>query len=190
MTPRRPDDAVVWRDRAPELLELIPVHRRRRLAQGFREDVREYRREADDFGVMPEVRAETFGPGLKALRCLGAQAFHVDTEFPRFSHLLILRSRRYMVEGGNWSEPFVADQPGDVICLDTHMFHALRTPDEDGPEDLQEAVVYPTPYPHIWTAISMESWIDLRPAQAQIAFQNALTYDPERLYAKLMGDQL
>jgi hypothetical protein len=173
-----------------DLPPLAPASWRRKLAKDLEADVVEYLAEAEDWGVIPEVRSVRIRPSVAILRCQGAQAFHVDIEFPRFTHLLILQSDGYMVEGGMWREPFKADAPGTVICLDTHIFHALRTPDQDGPEQLQEAVTYAEPYPRAWAAIALEGWVALTPSQAREAFHNALTFDAERLYAEINRSQL
>ncbi|UTU09582.1 hypothetical protein CcrBL47_gp296 [Caulobacter phage BL47] len=190
-----PDDAILWKVRAPRLLDHVPrpwiadavqsiraefaagrrIHQRPEITS-FHPFVRDRGPKDDDFGV---------NPGMSLIVTKGPAQYHTDGSFPRFFYLLILHSRSYCVDGGMWPEPFEADQPGDLICLDSHRHHGLRASWHEGPEDLQpEACRTDRVIPNFWLALSMESWASWTPEQTITAYDRGLKHNKALISAK------
>jgi hypothetical protein len=84
---------------------------------------------------------------------------HRDPSFPRWSHLLLLRTRHSLV----WSEADnfgVDQQPGTIIALDVHARHGLARPDY--------------PYSCMWSAALIDSDVRLSEVESVLRFQDTL----------------
>ncbi len=164
-------DAVIWRAHAPDLLGSVPKAWRGKLVEVLLADGREFRAaQESEVGYFPEVRSSIMRPGLSLLRCWGEQPYHVDMEFARYTHLLILRSGRFKVVGESGDSGYAFDWAGRLICLDTHRFHALVSHDS-GAEPRCELEW------RCWAAVALDSWVALEPAQARAAMVEALNFD-------------
>ncbi len=188
-TPLPNEDAIVWRTRAPALLDIVPKPWIEELAESAR-----YAKRADrEMCMRPDLvshrpdwgTVNPGNPGVSFIYTHGEASYHVDTAFPRFFYLLILHSRCYQIDGGTWPEPFKPDLKGDLICLDSHRYHGLRASWSEGPEDLDpDACMANRTMPHFWAALSMESWAVLTPEQTFSAYERALLHTAARVMAQ------
>lgn len=176
------DDAIRWKIPAPRLLEVVPKAWIEEATEKVVKDIRsgrKYHRTPEISSFHPFIRdGESVNPGMSIITTCGAARYHTDASYPRFFYLLILHSRSYCVDGGMWPEPFEADQPGDLVCLDAHMEHGLRAQWSAGPQDLEyDACRLDRVLPRFWMALSMESWALLTPEQAIAAYDRGLRHN-------------
>ncbi|AXQ69868.1 hypothetical protein HOU03_gp400 [Caulobacter phage CcrSC] len=189
-----PDDAIRWKVKAPRLLPLIPRPWLQEAAETVRAEWSGLRRghhEPSITSYQPFVRDvpahQKLNPGLSFIYTNGVAQYHTDGNYPRFFYLLILHSRSYCVDGGAWPEPFAADRPGDLICLDSHLEHGLRAKWLDGPEDLDpEEMNVNRCLPNFWLALSMDSWALLTPEQTIMAYSRALEHNNKNMPAQAL----
>lgn len=185
---RHPDDAIRWIDTeiAKDIMclttDLGPV-----IDMEFANEQANFvTYDAGDGLYEPRVGSvRNLRPQLELIHAQGPLAFHVDTTFPRYTYLMILRDGGLMVEGGAWL-PFSVTLPGTLVCLDVHRNHGLRTAYYDDPAQMQSAEDIDAPYEKGWAALALNFWAEVPPLLARQAFAAALLHDESAILEQAM----